>query len=35
VVQHRLHAAVHGLAHALVLSLEIDEIHWARMIPQT
>jgi hypothetical protein len=34
-IQHRLHAPVHGFADTLVLSLEIDEIHAARMIPQT
>ena len=27
VIQHRLDAAVHAFADALVLSLEIDEIH--------
>ena len=32
VVEHRLHAAVHGFANALVLSLEVDEVHATRMI---
>jgi hypothetical protein len=27
VIEHRLHAAAHRFAHALVLGLEIDEIH--------